>query len=167
MTFSCFRCQPFLSRNRARKWLVDAIALAQARHEFDLWAWVIMPEHVHLLVYPDSDEPTVGPMLSTIKQSVAKKAVAWARKEDRLECMEDVSPQGNVVHRFWQRGGGFDRNLWTPRRVWDVIDYIHQNPVERGLCERAENWEWSSARGFGEGGEKLVLEHRYLPVRRG
>src|SRR4051812_1984620 len=52
LTFSCFHRQAFLSRDRSRQWLIDAIILSRAKHEFDLWAYVIMPEHAHLLVFP-------------------------------------------------------------------------------------------------------------------
>ena len=51
LTFTCFHGLPLLSRDRARQWLVDAIGRARDRHEFDIWAYVIMPEHVHLLVF--------------------------------------------------------------------------------------------------------------------
>jgi len=52
LTFSCFRRQPLLSRERSCRWLLDAMDRARETHGFDLWAFVIMPEHVHLLVYP-------------------------------------------------------------------------------------------------------------------
>lgn len=47
--------------------------------------------------------------------------------------------------RFWQEGGGYDRNLWTEAAVLAVIEYIHLNPVRRGLCDQAIQWTWSSA----------------------
>jgi REP element-mobilizing transposase RayT len=52
LMFSCFRRQPFLSKDRSRQWMVDAIQRARETHRFHLWAWVIMPEHVHLLICP-------------------------------------------------------------------------------------------------------------------
>ncbi len=47
--------------------------------------------------------------------------------------------------RFWQRGGGYDRNLWSPERIRDAVEYIHANPVVAGLCARPQDWAWSSA----------------------
>ena len=52
LTFSCFHGQPFLTSPRACAWLAESILAAKAKHPFDLWAWVFMPEHVHLLVRP-------------------------------------------------------------------------------------------------------------------
>src|SRR5262249_48785979 len=51
-------------------------------------------------------------------------------------------------HRFWQPGGGYDRNITSAAALRAVIDYIHANPVRRGLVARAEDWEWSSARWY-------------------
>ena len=52
LTFSCFRRMPLLSKDRTRRWFLEALGAARSALEFDLWAWVIMPEHVHLLIYP-------------------------------------------------------------------------------------------------------------------
>jgi putative transposase len=51
-------------------------------------------------------------------------------------------------HRFWQPGGRYDRNITSTEVLRAVIDYIHANPVRRGLVARAEDWEWSSARCY-------------------
>ena len=51
-------------------------------------------------------------------------------------------------HRFWQPGGGYDRNITSTEALRAVIEYTHANPVRRGLVARAEDWEWSSARSY-------------------
>jgi hypothetical protein len=53
-----------------------------------------------------------------------------------------------VRHRFWQPGGGYDRNITSAAALRWMIDYIHANPVRRGLVSRAEDWEWSRARWY-------------------
>ena len=50
--------------------------------------------------------------------------------------------------RFWQPGGGYDRNVVQFTTLQKMIDYIHMNPVRRGLVERPEDWHWSSARWY-------------------
>jgi len=73
-------------------------------------------------------------------------------------------PNGKTSYRFWQRGGGYDRNLWTPRYVWETIDYIHGNPVRQGLCKRDIDWVWSSARAYaGEVDVPLAIDGASLP----
>ena len=49
---------------------------------------------------------------------------------------------------FWQPGGGYDRNITSTEALRAMIDYIHANPVRRGLVARVEDWEWSSARWY-------------------
>ena len=55
LTFSCFKRHPFLSRARTRRWMIDAIRGTCKKHNIGIWAYVIMPEHVHLLIYPHGD----------------------------------------------------------------------------------------------------------------
>lgn len=130
-----------------------------------------MPSHVHLLLFPTPPRlggSGIAPILRTIKQSSSKRALVWLEEHasDRMAAFRDESPTGKVVHRLWQRGGGYDRNMFTDRAIWSEIDYIHQNPVQEGLCQRADDWEWSSARQFatGEPGP-ITLDLSKLPGR--
>lgn len=65
LTFSCFRRQPLLSRDRTRMWFVEAFYSARKSAPFDLWAWVILPEHVHLVLLP-KDQTRISSILSAI-----------------------------------------------------------------------------------------------------
>jgi putative transposase len=152
LTFSCFRRQPFLTRDRACHWLAEAVAKAQAAHDFDLWAYVFMPEHVHLVVCPRRDKYDVSKFLAAVKLPVTRKALAYVREHapSFLTRMADVAPSGQRQHRFWQRGGGYDRNLWSEKALLAEFDYVHANPVRRGLCKSPEAWLWSSAADYAQ-----------------
>jgi putative transposase len=168
LTFSCFHRKPFLSKDRSRQWLEDAVNWAREKHNFHLWAYVIMPEHAHLLIHPTSVDYDIGQILNSVKQSVAKRAVAYVQTSAPafLSHMADIRPSGEVTHRFWQRGGGYDRNLHTPADVWEKVDYTHRNPVKRELCETAEDWPWSSARDHsGKQTGPLPIDFHSLPRR--
>jgi len=158
LTFSCFRRRPFLTRDRSRMWVIQAIALAKAKHDFDVWAYVLMPEHVHLLIYPTRDHYDISGILQSIKLSVSTRAIRYVKEKspEFLSRMADVQPNGNVAHRFWQRGGGYDRNLQSPKYIWETIDYLHANPVRRGLCTGNVDWKWSSAREYAGMGDTLL-----------
>ncbi len=149
LTFSCYRRQAFLSRDRSRRWFVEALSAARQEHKFDLWAYVVMPEHVHLLIFPRDDHYSMSGILLDIKRPVARKAVRYVKAHAPafLDQMRDQQPNGVVRHRFWQRGGGYDRNLIDAKTIHNTMAYIHANPVRRGLVESAEDWSWSSA-GF-------------------
>jgi putative transposase len=166
LTFSCFRNQAFLNGQRTRRWLIDAIVAARKKHPFDLWAWVIMPEHVHLLVFPH-DRTRVSEILSAVKIPVAKRAGGWVRREapEFLPRMLDVQPTGKRVVRFWQRGGGYDRNVWTAKEIREKIVYIHDNPVRRGVAAARDDWLWSSFRAWEHGvDEPIAIDRDSVPL---
>jgi putative transposase len=124
-----------------------------------------MPEHVHVVLIPRPDVQ-IAAILTTVKQSVAKRALLWLQREapDYLPRLEDRQPNGQVSYRFWQRGGGYDRNLRMLADVYRTIDYIHANPVRRGLVSTAEDWPWSSCRAW-QTGENLpvAIDRASLP----
>ena len=150
LTFSCFKRQPFLTRDRACQWLVDSITAARRTHRFRLTAWVFMPEHVHLLIYPEGQQYNISRILSGIKLPVSIRACRWVKKNAPafLGRMLDVQPNGKQAHRFWQRGGGYDRNIRSAEELWEKIRYIHLNPVRRKLVGSATDWPWSSAADY-------------------
>jgi putative transposase len=166
LTFSCYRRQAFLSRDRARAWTIEAIGRATSEHKFRVWAYVLMPEHVHLLVCPEEPVYSTSALLKSIKKSVANRAIRYVREHAPafLDRMADRRPNGSIVHRFWQRARGYDRNIWSPRYVWEMIDYIHANPVRRSLRERPEDWAWSSAGDYLDGRiGPLAIDFASLP----
>src|SRR5438067_9143059 len=120
LTFSCFHRQAFLSKDRSRQWLTEAVGRARERHHFRVWAYVVMPEHAHLLLWPTEGQYDISDILNSIKQSVAKRALLWVRREAAwfLSRMEDRQPNGDSHYRFWQRGGGYDRNVVEPATAY-------------------------------------------------
>jgi putative transposase len=154
LTFSCYQRRAFLGRDRTRGYLIDAINRARNRHAFHVWAYAIMPEHVHLLIWPTCPFYSISGILKSIKQSVARKAIAWLNKynPEGLKWVETNQP--GKPYQFWQDGGGYDRNIRSAIVLRKVMDYIHENPCKRELSATAEEWMWSSAKdwaGLGAG----------------
>lgn len=144
---------------------MEAIGSAQQSQLFDLWAYVFMPEHIHLLVWPQEGVQISG-ILKAIKQPVAVVAVRYVKTcaPEFLEQMKDLQPNGRYTHRFWQRGGGYDRNLWTIQAIHEKIQYIHANPVRRGLVASACDWLWSSWQAWENGVDSpLRIDRESLP----
>jgi putative transposase len=146
LTFCCFRRYAFLKAERTCQWLADAIHTARIELEFHLCSYVFMPDHVHLIVYPRHPNYDIRTILRKIKEPVGRKAVKHLREQapDWLPRIT-VNRGKRLEHRFWQAGGGFDRNVFEPQTLLTMIDYIHTNPVRRGLASRPEDWKWSSA----------------------
>ena len=159
LTFSCYRGLKMLGRDRTRRWLIEALDAARRKHDFELWAYVIMPEHAHVLLYPKRPEYNTGAIRQSVKQPVGQKALNWLKSNDAawLTELRKVSGEGRVHYHFWQPGGGYDRNVVKPETAWAAVEYIHRNPVRRGLVQHPEDWVWSSARWY-EGQGQVVLE---------
>ena len=166
LTFSSCRRLPLLNKDRTRQWMIDAIALSRSKHSFDWWAWVIVSEHVHLVLWPHS-KVRISSILTTMKQSVSRRAILWLKENSPgfLEQLLDRQPNGKESYRFWQRGGGDDRNLRSTRDIREKILYAHQNSVKRRLVDSPELWKWSSAKGWLTGSETPIsLDRNSVPV---
>ncbi len=164
LTFCCHQRLPLLGKDRSRQWFVEALLRARERWQFELWAYVIMPEHVHVLLCPVLPEYDISNVLKAIKLSVARRAIRLlhALRSPLLQRLKVTWPTGRVEYRFWQQGGGYDRNIVKPNVVLASIAYLHDNPVRRGLVELATDWRWSSARWYAEL-DDVVLEMDPLP----
>lgn len=147
LTFSCWRRQPFLLDRETRLAFVQALSEARSRERFDVWAYALMPEHVHLLIRPALESYEIARILRRIKEPVSRRVLSGWRKDHplRLDVAADTTA-GPITHRFWQPGGGFDRNLYRADRVRSALAYVEWNPVRRGLVSHPLDWEWSSAR---------------------
>jgi len=145
LTFTCHRRLKLLNHDRTRTWLVEAIDRARRLHNLALWAYVIMPDHAHVLFWPRGTY-AIAAILKSIKQPVARRAVEHLRTTSpaHLERLQVRWPSGRVEHRFWEQGGGYDRDLYSPAAITSSVNYIHYNPVRGGLVARAEDWRWSS-----------------------
>jgi len=165
LTFSCFHNQPFLKSVRACTWLTETILAAKAKSPFDLWAWVFMPDHVHLLIRPCEDS-AVGEILRAVKEPLSKRVAAWVRYHAPvfLPRMMDTQPSGRHTLRFWQPGGGYDRNIFSAHELREKIDYIHRNPVRRQLVADPADWPWSSFDAWTRNiDEPLPVDRATLP----
>lgn len=146
LTWSCYQNYPFLSRERTCLWLIESIERARSLLRFDVWAWVFMPDHVHLIVHPRREAYDISAIRRAIKEPVARHAILWL-KENSPEWLSKIERRRGerVEYVFWQSGGGYDRNVTDIETLSKMIDYIHLNPVRKKLVARACEWKWSSA----------------------
>jgi len=99
---------------------------------YRLFAWVVMPNHVHVLFEPAA-EWKVATIVASWKKFTARKICDYYRNSDALS-------EGAVWHReYW------DRYIRDRKHFGETVKYIHMNPVKAGLVDRAEKWKWSSA----------------------
>lgn len=147
LTYSCYKGYKLLSRDRSRQWVIEAMAQTREKLDVLLWAYVIMPEHVHVALRPRRSDARIEHIRASLKRSVSKKAkmhLVETRNEEWLGRLTVRKGRRPVFH-FWQPGGGFDRNIWRERSLAAMIEYIHLNPVRRELVKSPTDWRWSSA----------------------
>jgi putative transposase len=150
LTFSCYRRMPLLTNDAWRAMLAKCIDSAGEEASMHLVGFVFMPEHIHLIVYPTNPASSISFYLARIKQPFSKqvKNLLVQNASPLLGKLTVQERPGKTCFRFWQEGPGFDRNLFTREAIEFSLDYLHNNPVKRGLCRQAVDWGWSSARYY-------------------
>jgi len=164
LTFSCFHQNEHLKEKDLCVIFMEELEYASVKFEFYLWAYVLMPTHVHLLLLPKKAQYNISRMLQEIKGRTSTRYRQWILQSDPEHfdhfC---VMSKGRKTFRLWQPGGGFDRNLWNSKAVHYSIKYIENNPVKARFVENPEAWPWSSARArvYHEG---LMPDKAHLPL---
>ena len=123
LTFSCYQRRNYLHTDSSKDLVVKALERMSQSYGFAMDGFVVMPNHVHLLL-GEPRNGTLARAMQAIKVSVAKR-----------------SP----YRPFWQ-ARYFDLNVYTDRKRIEKLNYIHWNPVKKGLVEKPEDWKWSSFR---------------------
>jgi putative transposase len=150
ITFSCDRRMPLLGTARRRDLVLEQLERSRVRYQLVVVAYVVMPEHVHLLI----SEPLRGDVsaaMKALKQGVSRRVFGSGRRKDARQA-EMLAPQPKSL---WE-SRFFDFNVWTERKRIEKIRYIHRNPVTRGLVNRPEDWRWSSYRYYACGEKEPV-----------
>jgi putative transposase len=163
LTFSCYRRMPLLTNDTWREKLARCLEAAGEETAMELVGFVFMPEYVHRLVYPAVPNPSIGRYLARIKQPFSAQINdVLAQRDSRLLARLTVRERpGKTCFRFWEEGPGFGRNLFSREAISSSLEYIHNNPVTRGLCRRALDWKWSSARYYLD--QPARQQHPSLP----
>jgi putative transposase len=146
VTFSCYKRLPHLNHDHARLVFLNTLERLRKRHKFYVFGYVLMPEHVHLLL----SEPPKTPLSGVFR----------ALKTETSKQLKGERP------RFWQLNY-YDFNVFSQRKFVEKLRYIHRNPVKRGLVESPEDWPWSSYRHWLTGATGQVeIESHWTWTRR-
>jgi putative transposase len=125
LTFSCFQRQPLLARMRMEDEFLLALEQVRRRFQMRVYAYVVMPEHVHVLV-SEPESTTLAAAMQLLKTKVSVQA----RKAQKRVASDEP---------FWQ-ARYFDRNVRHHPLFVTQLRYVHRNPVKRGLCNAPEDW---------------------------
>jgi len=138
LTFSCYQRRPLLKGSRARNVFVQELNHVRIELQFRLIGYVVMPEHVHLLI----GEPTQGTpstALHRLKLRVAKR-LRPRKKRGPNGQMELPFAEGKEAPRsFWQ-ARFYDFNVYNEGKKKEKLNYMHANPVKLGLVGHPKDW---------------------------
>ena len=137
VTFTCYHRKPLLVDSRMCDQFVQTLETVRRWYGFWITGYVVMPEHVHLLV-SEPERKNLALALQMLKQMVSRNRVPAS-----AHCP------------VWQ-ARYYDFNVWSDEKRVEKLRYIHRNPVKRGLVERPEDWAWSSFRHYLTGEEGKV-----------
>jgi putative transposase len=128
ITFSCYRRRSYLGTAAARDLFERSLEVMRVRYEFFVIGYVLMPEHIHMLV----GEPKKA-LLSKVIQALKLSVSVQSRERS-----------------FWQTRY-YDFNVRNEDKRAEKLGYMHWSPVKRGMVEKQEDWRWSSFRHYATG----------------
>jgi REP element-mobilizing transposase RayT len=125
--------------------VADVLGGARQRVPFALCGYCLMPDHLHAIIFPQ-ETTTISEVMRRFK----------------LSAYQTLRAAGHRRDPFWQ-GRFYDRALRTRREFDEALDYMHMNPVRRGLAAHPAAWPWSSARWFEEESGPVRVDVMRLP----
>jgi putative transposase len=155
VTFSCYRRLPLLGSKRARGLLVRELARVRLEYGFRLAGYVVMPNHVHLLM-GEPAKGTVSTALQMLKQRVSRTMRKRKKRGREGQLTFAFGAEGEKARSFWQ-ARFYDFNVYSRGKIKEKLNYMHANPVIRKLVKHAKDWPWSSWSQYMTG-EKGLLE---------
>ncbi len=154
ITFSCSRRRPLLGTVRARDRFVKILDEVRCRHRFWLIGYVVMPEHVHLLM-SEAREKNPSKILQVLKQKVAKVLLKRRRRATNGQLSLPFGGSAAEESHFWQRRF-YDFNVWSEKKLREKLEYMYANPVQRKLVGHPKDWPWSSWANYAGKGEARI-----------
>ena len=129
---------------------LECLARSRDTYGFLVHGFVLMPDHVHLLLGFEQEEVSMPLVIQAVKRlfSTVARQLLEAESHPAVERFTHTLKDGAQEWRFWAPGGGYDRNMFDPSTVYASLRYLHQNPVKAGLCSLDTDYQWSSARAY-------------------
>ena len=132
ITVSCFHRQPNFNSSDTCDLFLRCLEDMRRYFSLCVYGYVVMPEHVHLLV-SETPQMTIADSMRFLKLTFAKRLHARSGNSDS--------------NSFWQKRY-YDRNVRDAREFSIKLRYLHRNPVKRGLAKDPADWKWSSYRHY-------------------
>ena len=141
ITFTCYRRLPLLRSVRGRNAFVQILGEVRDRYGFYLVGYVVMPEHIHLLI-GEPAKGTPSTVIQVLKQRVSRR-LRRRKRNAAGQFRLAFAGVDDSLRRFWQRRF-YDFNVWSLKKRVEKLHYMHMNPLKRKLVDHPRDWPWSS-----------------------
>lgn len=148
LTSSIVKWIPIFTKDKYCNILIDSFKFCQNNKNLSILSYVIMENHFHLI----SSGGNLSDTISSMKMFTAKKIIEELKKDKedwKLHLFEfyKANHKVNSEHQIWQEGF-HPQQIIVEAMLKQKIEYIHNNPVRRGLVENPEYWKYSSASDY-------------------
>ena len=144
------------TRPQYKQIIIESLSYCQEEKGLDIYAWVLMTNHLHMVTGIRDDEQTISDILRDFKKYTSKKIIASIEEnpeESRKVLMLDrfwfVGNNDKKIKnfKFWQ-DGNYIEQIYSYEFLKQKVNYIHMNPVRQEIVERPEDYLYSSARDY-------------------
>jgi len=144
VTFSTRGRRKLLSNPQARQIVISVLGKLSYRGEVKVSGFVVMPDHVHAVLWFDNDADL--PRIMRVWKSTSAHYLRKYYEENVPGMLDKLKTErnGRIVYCFWQRKY-YDFNIFKPEKLGEKLNYMHANPVKKGLAEKTHYYLWSSA----------------------
>ena len=154
ISFSCYQRLPLLNTMRARDIFAKELGRVRDEMGFLLFGYMVMPEHVHLLM-SEPRQGTPSTVLQKLKLRVSRKMRKRRRPGNTGQYRLPFEELGEAPRAFWQ-ARFYDFNVYSEGKKKEKLNYMHANPVIRGLVKHPRDWRWSSWSFYMKGEPALI-----------
>jgi REP-associated tyrosine transposase len=155
LTFSCYQRRPLLDSPIARTFFLSTLDEIRNRYHFKLHGYVVMPEHLHLLL-SEPPEQTISVALKALKQRISRDFRGGIPESNKSSLPVALRTLAIDLPRFWEPRF-YDFNVYTRDKLTEKLKYMHANPVNRGLVEHPAAWIGSSYLFYETGEQGMIL----------
>lgn len=168
VTFAVVGWVDVFTRKEYRDIVIDSLKYCQKEKGLVLYSWCLMSNHIHLVVRAINND--TSDILRDFKKFTSNqiiKAITENEKESRREWMLRIFKNAgelnsrNTNYQFWRQDNQ-PKELFSEKFTNQKLDYIHNNPVEAGIVEKAEEYLYSSARDYYNGKNCGLLQIELL-----
>ena len=154
LTANTYRKARIFDSDRYKRKFVQSLDDLRTELGFRIIGYVLMPEYSHLLIWPGTlanpsqimqklSERTANFILRNLRENLA---FPWCRKMLKRFALPPTV-HDHAHYRVWNRRG-YDMNVWSEKKIQEKLNYMHNNPVKRGLVAQPGDWPWSSWRYY-------------------